>query len=458
MKKTLLVVSAMVALLSANQAQNVINGNFESWKTTSVDKPNDWFSSNDFYIDGPICVSKTSDSRDGFAIKLESKLNDFGIVDVGYFTNSTGDPTNLEGGMPYSNLPDGISGFYKGNFVAEDSAVLFIGFKKNGTLIGSYTFKIGTSSNIFKPFTFPFDLSDSPDSVLIEVSASNVSGNNEPSAGTSIILDDIQFTGIGITQQLNNSNFDNWSTDNIYGFKNWSATTTDVTRTTDSHSGEAAAYIPVSDFGDGLFFGGNLILGEIPEMGKRQGIPYNLTNDTLSFYYKFNSVDDDSATVLIGLYKQGMPIGSDIIVLEPTAEYQLKKIPFTSPFSPDTLSLIFAVAQGQINPASLGSVLYIDDVKLNSSPFNALFENASQKEELIKIFPNPVQKDLYVELDSRQNIKYLVTDITGKIVVSGETSNKTTLDLSTLKTGVYLLSLQTDSGVWEVKRIVKSNQ
>jgi hypothetical protein len=427
-------------------------------KQPGVDKPNGWFSSNDFYISGPICVSKTIDSRNGFAIKLESKLNDFGIIDVGYFTNSTCDPTNGDGGMPYSNIPDGINGFYKGSFANEDSAVIFVGFKKNGNLIGRYTFKIGASSNVFKPFSFPFDLSDSPDSVLIEVSASNVSGNNEPSAGTSIIFDDIQFTGIGITQQLNNANFDNWSTNNVYGFKNWSATTRDVTRTTDSYSGEAAAYIPVSDFGDGLFVGGNLILGEIPEIGKRQGIPYNVTNDTLSFYYKFNSVNEDSANVIISLFKQAFPIGGENVVLEPTTEYQLKKIPFNSPFSPDTLSLIFAVAQAQINPASLGSVLYIDDVKLNSAPFNALFEKAKQYDELINVFPNPAQNELYVELDGSQNIEYLVTDVAGKILISGVTSNKTTVDLSSLKNGIYLMSLQTNDGVWAVKRIVKSNQ
>lgn len=458
MKKTLLVVSAMVALLSANKAQNVVNGNFESWKVTSVDKLNGWFSSNDFYTNGPICVSKTTDSRNGFAIKLESKVNEFGIVDVGYFTNSTGDPTNGDGGMPYSNIPDGISGFYKGNFATGDSAVLFVGFKKNGNLIGRYTFKIGASSNVFTPFTFPFDLSDSPDSVLIEVSASNVSGDNEPSAGTSIILDDIQFTGIGINQQLNNSNFDNWSNSNIYGFKNWSATTSDVTRTTDSYSGEAAAYIPVSDFGDGLFFGGNLILGDIPEMGKRQGIAYNLTNDTLSFYYKFNAVNDDTAAVLISLYKQGMPIGGDYIILEPTSEYQLKSIPFTSAFAPDTLSLIFAVAQGQINPASLGSALYLDDVKLNSAPFNALFENVNNNNELFKIFPNPAKKEINVELIGRYNSAYLVTDVAGKILASGVTSKSTTLDLSKLDNGIYLLSLQTEDGVWTVKRFIKSDQ
>ncbi len=458
MKKTLLVVSAMVALLSANQAQSILNGNFENWKTTIIDKPNSWFSSNDFYAGGPICVSKTTDSRSGLAIKLESKLTIDGIIEVGYFTNSRGDLNNGDGGTPYDEIPDGISGFYKGNFTAGDSAEIFVGFKKNGVFIERYIFKIGTSSNVFIPFSFPFDLSDSPDSVFFGISSSNISGNMEPLAGSMIIVDDIQFNGLGITQQLANSDFESWNTNNSYEFVNWTASTQEVTRTADSYSGDAAAFIPVSDFGDGFIFGGNLVLGEPPMNGKRQGIPYNLTSDSLSFYYKFNSVNEDSANVIISLYKQGFPIGGENVVLEPTVEYKLKTIPISSQLIPDTLSLIFAVAQSQINPASLGSVLYIDDVKLNSAPFSALFENPAQNDERIKLFPNPVQKELYIEVSGRINVKYLVTDVAGKVLISGETINKTALDLSELKNGIYLISFETSDGVLVVKRFIKSDQ
>ena len=70
----------------------------------------------------------------------------------------------------------------------------------------------------------------------------------------------------------------------------------------------------------------------------------------------------------------------------------------------------------------------------------------------IKIFPNPMQSILTVEMMSQgiKNVK--VTDISGRLVHSLSTNeNKVQMDLSFLQSGIYFIGLQNKPGTKFIK-------
>ncbi len=455
MKKLLLTAVAASTIAVTAKAQTIPNGNFENWNSAVVDLPNNWFSSAG---ENPevATTSKTSDSRSGSAIKLESKVVENGNVSFGFFTNTDGDPTIGEGGAPYSQQPTSISGYYKGTFVTGDSAIMLVIFKKNGVPISENFFKIGTNANAYTAFSFPLTVDVIPDSVVFGFASSDVIENQDPPAGNIIFVDDISFNGPGITQQLANSNFDSWTSETRYGFIGWNALSPEVTRTTDHYKGVAAAYIPVIDFGDGMAFGGNMSLGE-PVIGStgRQGVPFSATDDTLTFYYKFNSVEGDTAIVFIGLYKAGSPVGGDLVILEPSANYTLKSIPLVAGIAPDTLSINFAVAQGQARPAHPGSELFIDEVTLSSEPLNTGLFNWTKTAAQSKVYPNPMNTELNVWVGGYKNVQYSIMDITGKELLNG-TANGNPINVSELHPGIYFVTLSSKGEVLATQKVVKN--
>ncbi len=61
----------------------------------------------------------------------------------------------------------------------------------------------------------------------------------------------------------------------------------------------------------------------------------------------------------------------------------------------------------------------------------------------------------FLNIDTQENINYVeITDITGKIVfTTSEKTNK--IDVSTLTSGIYLLKINIDNGVYNQKVIIK---
>ncbi|MES2691105.1 MAG: hypothetical protein V4658_11920, partial [Bacteroidota bacterium] len=208
MKKVLLLATACASLSMAG-AQTIRNGNFENWNAVTFDRLDSWKTSRDENPEVP-AVIKTSDSRSGSAIKLETV--DFkGEAQFGFFTNSGGNPIEGEGGAAYSQKPTAISGYYKCNIVAGDSAIFLVIFKKQGAILDMKLVKFAGTRTSFTQFTLPLTLSATPDSVVIAAASGNVEAGDNPPVGSTITFDDITLSGPGITQQLDNGGFDNWT-------------------------------------------------------------------------------------------------------------------------------------------------------------------------------------------------------------------------------------------------------
>ena len=130
MKKQLLTAIAVMGITAAANAQVFPNGAMENWQTLNIDEPNSWYTSNREWrlVDGQLTATKSTDGRSGFAIKLETRVDSFGDTAFAYFSNTDGDPTAGEGGQPFSQIAQNMTGYYKSNIAPGDSAIMLVFF------------------------------------------------------------------------------------------------------------------------------------------------------------------------------------------------------------------------------------------------------------------------------------------------------------------------------------------
>lgn len=81
-------------------------------------------------------------------------------------------------------------------------------------------------------------------------------------------------------------------------------------------------------------------------------------------------------------------------------------------------------------------------------------ENELEVLDRINVYPNPVSDQLYVSLpNSIDLVDYKISNLIGQVVLSNKFENNTQIDVSSINTGVYMLSLNTDKGK-VIKKIV----
>ena len=80
--------------------------------------------------------------------------------------------------------------------------------------------------------------------------------------------------------------------------------------------------------------------------------------------------------------------------------------------------------------------------------------NINQK---FRTFPNPVKDVLHLEIDHSEEIEIRILDIYGKEIHQEKINRRSSIDLSAIKTGMYLLSVTKDKEVIYTTKIVKED-
>jgi hypothetical protein len=77
---------------------------------------------------------------------------------------------------------------------------------------------------------------------------------------------------------------------------------------------------------------------------------------------------------------------------------------------------------------------------------NTVSIETSDEETTLTLFPNPVNNELnlYLESPLTTSLSYEVVDLTGKIIYSGVLSSSLNLDVTDLSKGIYLVVLKDD--------------
>jgi len=144
----------------------------------------------------PFNAVKTAVAQHGnSAIKLTTVASGEETA-MAYFINANpnnGDPSTWTGGIPYTQKPTGISGYYKYNVATGDSALIFAVFSKGDVNIGTYVFPIGGYHTDYTQFNLTFEppLAQTPDAVIFAATSSIIMVNENVVAGSVLTLEDV---------------------------------------------------------------------------------------------------------------------------------------------------------------------------------------------------------------------------------------------------------------------------
>lgn len=436
-------------------AQVVKNGSFENWSEKTIDNPDGWASTNDELLrDGQTVATvfpiKKVTGQTGSAIQLttEKILND---TLFGFFSSTEGDPIAGEGGVPYSQQPDSITGYFKHDIKGSDTAIMLVIFKKNGAVINTDIFKITGTQNTFTRFAYPLTLSSVPDSVIIAAASSNAIDEVGMEVGSTITYDELAFSGA--TQAIPGGSFDNWSTTTIRSANMWNSFG-GVARTNDAHKGSFALLLETKDF-DGDTRIGILSSGIVNQNGfPTGGFPYSGTQDTLVFYYKYEPVNGDSGIAVLSFSKNGIPVGNLIgNPLPATANYSKFEIPFQLGNAPDSVAVSFVSSNGGSMQPQVGSKLYVDEVHLKSQPLNTGIKDVLAGITNIQLYPNPASEKIIFSINAIESINASasISDVLGRIILVKdikvfEGENNYTTIVNQLPSGIYFYQVKASNG------------
>ena len=194
---------AILLLAGINQtaAQDIQNNGFEEWSVIQYyEDPVGYNTTNviTFFSGSTPNVVKTTDAYSGtYAIKMETVDTPEGVYAGAAFI---GQPTDdfIQGGIPYDERPDSLTGYVKYNVSSTDTAYVAAIFKKFGAPIGISFAQFSGVQNDYLYFSVPVEWLVpiiSPDTVAIALISSSIFA--EPIIGSNLTVDKVEFKGPG---------------------------------------------------------------------------------------------------------------------------------------------------------------------------------------------------------------------------------------------------------------------
>jgi hypothetical protein len=423
-------------------AQVLPNAGFENWTTVTYSNPTPWYNSNLDCIQSFSVANVTRVTGfSGFAVRLQTYCNATDS-NMAYINHSWGDPT-FDGGVPYTQQPTGITGYFRYNLPVNDTALLLVTFKKNGLPISTDLFKIrGTGTQAtFTPFNYTLSLAAMPDSVIIAAASSNAFNTIPVQNGSYLELDQLAFTGPGITQAIPGGDFETWTPATQDFATSWNAYGP-ISKSTSSFAGTYAALL--STMNVGYLAVGYLTNGIQTPSTTAGGTPYSTLLDTLVFHYKYTSPGTDTAQVFVGLKKNGSYVFGNSTNLYLNPSYTLVKVPLNPFTTPDTIIISFNSSKWMT--AIGGSNLWIDNMGYKSS-MTGISQQALINNE-IAAYPNPTSGNINIRFNAgfiAQAVEISVYDVNGRKVLSEDRSNPAqtiTLETAHLNPGIYFYEIK----------------
>jgi uncharacterized protein YjdB len=182
----------------------LLNGDFETWQSQTISNPQAWYiQGGGSYGQG---YKKITDAAQGsYAIELTTfesqdqngfKRAQSAMISTGYWPNNCNGNCIEHGGFPYSRANDTLAFYYKYTPAhPNDSAWINLNFKKNGFQFDGRGFAIKASAtpSTYSYVEFPINLSQYPDSVMINIQSSNWQDTSLSFVGADLKIDAIHF-------------------------------------------------------------------------------------------------------------------------------------------------------------------------------------------------------------------------------------------------------------------------
>jgi hypothetical protein len=481
MKKIIYTLFILIAIATKSYAVNPVpNGDFETWNSATFSYPANYsytpladknakaFVENQTLFN----ITKITNSKSGsYAVQLKTVAIGTDTT-FGYFSNAnpSKDPSLWTGGIPYTQKPTGISGYYEYNVATADSGTIIVAFSKLGNNIGTYIYRIGGIKNSYTPFNFTFNpaLSQTPDSVIFAAASSNTNGNGK--AGSILTIDDIAFTGVASQPSLLNGDFESWQDTTIYSLASWNDNNNNgkgIIRTTDVVSGNYAVELKTflgndnnqkvarqGSISTGYYL--NNCNGNCVEQG---GYPFTNRKDTLTFYYKYVPSGNDSAQINLNFKKNGTFFqGAGASLYATGNSYQYMEIPFQLNQIPDSMIVDIQSSNWQNTALSfVGSDLKIDNIQLKSHPLSTGVISP-KNDNTISFYPNPAVDFFTLNINNTDNetAQLNIYNVAGSLVKSiNITENQQVISTSNLSPGIYIVTVKLKDTTIEKKLIIQ---
>lgn len=187
----------------------LMNGDFEEWVDNSMDFANSWYAGNQ----DPQAVKKTTDAYKGmYAVELKTYLEEengqpkaqAAQFMTGYNPDCPTGNCNPLGGYPFTNQSDALEFYYKYAPVGNDVATVNLYFKDkmNPMNNGWYAYHELPVSSTYQYVEVPFNLTFTPDSVIIQFQSSK-NTLSMANIGSTLKIDEVVFRSQKTTK-LNN--------------------------------------------------------------------------------------------------------------------------------------------------------------------------------------------------------------------------------------------------------------
>ncbi|MCI5058946.1 MAG: T9SS type A sorting domain-containing protein [Flavobacteriales bacterium] len=226
-------------------------------------------------------------------------------------------------------------------------------------------------------------------------------------------------------------------------------------KTTDKNSGSFAIKLTTKSIA-GQTANGIATTGDINVINQNitGGIPYTMRPDSFIGFYKCEPETGDFGTLEFILKDANSDTVGKARFETPSSDvtsYTRFSAPiiYNNGSTPTEAVTLFSSSNGY--SAVAGSVLYVDDVDLVFNPTSVQepIQNLS-----ISLYPNPAISNIMITASSPLNVT--IYDMVGNIVdVSSMVFPGSSIDISNLPSGVYILSGQDDKGRIENRRFTK---
>ena len=210
MKKLFTLIIASFFATSMFAQMQPLNPSFENWSPADIGElPDGWDGLNrdiGYGVNIETVTKSDVDPQDGmYSAKLETKNNSIlgdlpGVITLGVIdlVNQT-----ITGGMPYTDKPAQLTGYYKYAPAATDTAVIGIGLFNGVDTIGQGSFEIIDAASTWTAFTVDITYTGTlfPDTMNIICITSQQSA---PVVGTVLEVDNLQLVGgsVDVPQNL----------------------------------------------------------------------------------------------------------------------------------------------------------------------------------------------------------------------------------------------------------------
>ena len=181
-----------------------------------------------------------------------------------------------------------------------------------------------------------------------------------------------------------------------------------------------------------------------------KGVPCSSVPASVTAWVKYQPQEGDQFMMFAIAKKEGMPISYNygVFQTEDPNAYQKIGIDFDTPNAECDSIMIVILSSSQLNSSS---ILYVDDISLEYSGVGiSELDNFDGK-----IYPNPASSQLRIQPDNENAYEWILTDLSGRTLLTGKSTGETILDTRSFASGMYMLQIISDNNTSTCKVLIR---